>query len=180
IAELQPTATPTRRPTATPIPPTRTPTPQPSPSPTNTRPPTTRPTPRPPTAVPPPPAPAVAAFPYTYHAQYQGCQHAGDTYIKGAVYRDRNDPNSKISGAIMVFSGAPDGEAAGVVRTEDTYTFILRAQGAYPGNFFVWVANPSLKRISEMSPMITFNDKKPSDPSACWAAIVDFWLEPGR
>jgi hypothetical protein len=115
-----------------------------------------------------------------YHALYQGCSHAGDTYIKGSVYRDRNDPNSKIVGAILVFSGAPDGEPAGVVKSEDTYTFILRAQGAYPGNFFVWVADPSLKRLSEMSPMISFNNKGSNDPGACWAAIVDFWLEPGR
>ncbi len=180
IAEYLPTTTPTptrtRVPTATP---TQTPTFTPTLTPTRTS--TVRPTARPTaTRTVPPPQPVVVAFPYMYHALYQGCSHAGDTYIKGSVYRDRNDPNSKIFGAILVFSGSPDGEPAGVVKSEDTYSFILRAQGAYPGNFFVWVADPGLKRLSEISPMISFNNKGPNEPGSCWAAIMDFWLEPGR
>ncbi len=180
IAQIQPTPTATRvRPTATPVPPTLTPTPEPTA--TRTRTPTTRPTARP-TAIPQPTAaPQPTAFPYIYHAQYQGCSHAGDTFIKGSVYADRNDPNSKIVGAIMVLSGAPDGAPAEVLRSEDTYTFVLRAQGAFPGNFFVWITDPTHKvRRSEMSPMISFNNKGPNEPGSCWAAILDFWKEPGR
>ncbi len=178
IAQLQPTPTRTRvLPTFTPTP-TQTLTPPPTA--TNTRPPTARPTARP-TAIPPPPAQAApTAFPYVYHAVLQKCEHAGDTFVKGSVYADRNNPNSKIVGALIVLSSGPDGERVDLVRTTDSYTFVLRSQGALPGNFFVWVVDPSLKRISEISPMISFNGKSPSEPGACWAAIVDFWKEPGR
>ncbi|MBI3537745.1 MAG: hypothetical protein HY070_09340 [Chloroflexi bacterium] len=178
IAQFAPTATATRaRPTLTP---TLTQTPEPTATITRTRAPTARPTARPPTA-PPAPPPVVSTFPYIYHAQFQKCEHAGDTYIKGTVYRDRNDPNSIVIGAIVVFSGSPDGAPAEVqIMKEQSYTFILQAHGASPGNFFVWVVDPSLKRISEISPIITFNNKPASDPTSCWAAVVDFWKEPGK
>jgi hypothetical protein len=187
------TATPTRtpRPTFTPFPPpTDTPIPLPptippaSPQPTQ-KPPTVRPSPVPtkkilPT-VPPATQPAApTAFPYTYHAYLQSCVHAGDTYIKGSVISDKNDPNSKIAGVKLRMSWAPDGPSASDVTVAvDDYTFILAVGGPKPGTYYVWVMDDANRRISELGKVV-MNNLGPDDPNACWAAWLYFWKEPGR
>jgi hypothetical protein len=189
VAQTKPTATATRtvRPTFTPIPPSPTPIPPtPIPQPTATVRPTLRPTARPTarpqaTAVPPAPPPAQpTAFPYMYHAHFDKCQHAGDTYIKGSIFADKNDLSTKTFGVKVRLSTSPDGGSIVDVTSEDDYSFILQANGPKPGTFFVWVIDSSGKRISEVSPAINFNNLGPDKPGACWAAWVYFWKEPGR
>lgn len=186
----QATVTPTRtpRPTFTPLPKaTNTSIPSPtSPPPTlaPTRTPTRRPaTPRPPTPKPPvaqPPAPTAAPVSqYEFHPNPPlPCVHSGLTFLKGTVYLDKNDPNSKYVGAIVAL-GPPDGSTIwDVVKTIDdgTYTFVLSDQGVgRKGTWAIWMVDPSLKRKSDISAPIVTNGLPDSDPTSCWTSGVDFW-----
>ena len=182
-ATLTPTRTP--RPTYTPLPPpTDTPaptdTPTPEPTATATRRPTARPpTPRPPTPVPQPTAPpAPTASPFEFHVNAPTCSHAGNTYIKGTVYLDKNDPNSRYAGAIVAL-GPPNGSTIYVtVQSDDygQYTFTLGGPGeAHPGTWGVWLVDPSMNRKSDIGGPIVTNDLPADDPNSCWAGGVDFW-----
>jgi hypothetical protein len=183
-ATVAPTKTRTPKPTFTPIPPSPTLVP---PSPTSpatatlkpTLRPTLRPTPRPPTPKPVAPPPVVAAptaFPYEYHANPAGCEHAGQSYIKARVYGDKNNPDSGVEG-VTVIMGPQDGNAVWdkVTTTWDgTYSFILTTEGSWKdGSFYVWLVNGSGQRISEIGgPMIMKNS---GADDACAHGCVDFW-----
>lgn len=184
IAQVQPTETPTRtpRPTLTPLPqPTDTPVPTltatPAPTGTATRRP---PTPRPPTAKPPviiaPPQPTVSTM--EFHTNPVSCSHSGQTYIKGTVYLNRNDPNSRYAGAIIAL-GPPDGSTIyGIVKSGDdgVYTHVLGDMGqSKPGFWGVWLVTPSMSRKSDIAGPINTNDLPDGDPKSCWAAVADFW-----
>ncbi len=186
----QATATPTRppRPTFTPIPPptdTPVPTDTSTPEPTATatrRPAATRkpvvPTPKPAPQATPVPQPTVS--PYEFHANAPApCTHAGNTYLKGTVYLDRNDSSQRYAGAIVAL-GPPDGSTIyTVVKADDygEYTFTLSAAGQPPssGTWAIWLVDPSYKRKSDISGMIVTNGLPASDPTSCWTSGVDFW-----
>ncbi|MBI5033284.1 MAG: hypothetical protein HZB51_22420 [Chloroflexi bacterium] len=187
IAQATATATKTPRPTFTPLA-TITNTPAPTNTATRVPPteaPTKAPTARPPTARPataaPKPtavklAPTVSA--YEFHANPPTCTHSGKTFIKGTVYLDKNDPSQRYVGAIVAL-GSPDGSIIYVdpVKTNDygEYTFILSDEGSRPGTWGVWLVDPAHKRKSDVGGPITTNNLGPDNPSACWAAGVDFW-----
>lgn len=186
IAQVQPTATFTRtpRPSLTPLPqftdtpiPTTTPTSAPTSSPTSTRRPATArpPTPKPPVA-PPPPAATVSTM--EFHTNPISCSHSGQTYIKGTVYLNKNDPSSRYAGAIVAL-GPPDGSTIyGIVKTEydGVYTHVLGDMGqSKPGYWGVWLVTPSMVRKSDIAGPIGTNDLPDGDPKSCWAAIADFW-----
>ncbi len=136
IARIEVTVTPTRtqRPTLTPLPqvtdtlvPTVTPTPAPTGTPTR-RPPT----PRPPTLKPPPAAPQPTVSSYEFHVNPPlPCAHSGLTYLKGTVYLNKNDPNSKYVGAIVALGPTDGSTIYDVVKTNDygEYTFVLGGKG---------------------------------------------------
>ena len=173
---LRPTTTPTRKPTDTPIP-TMTATAVPTLEPTRKPP-----TPRPPTAKPPPTAPRPVqptVSPYEFHANPPlPCTHSGMTFLKGTVYTNRNDPNSKYVGAIVALGPADGSTIYDVVKTNDygEYTFVLGAEGqAKPGTWGIWLVDPSHKRKSDIGGPITTNDLPSGNPNACWAGGVDFW-----
>lgn len=180
----QATVTPTRtpRPTLTPIPSataTQVPTMTATPAPTSTS--TRRPaTARPPTAKPPPTAapvnqPTVSTM--EYHVNPPTCAHSGDTTIQGTVYLSKSDPSQRYYRAIVAL-GAPDGSTIYVdplfTDGNGQYTFVLAAQKSYPGNWGVWLVDPSKKRKSDIG-VVTTNDYGPENPAACWSAVVDFW-----
>lgn len=182
-----PTETRTPRPTITPIP-TATETPTPTPTDTATpqttatatrRLPTPRPpTPRPPTAGPPPISPPTVS-PFEYHANSPlPCAHSGIAFLKGTVYLDKNDLNSKYVGAIVAL-GPPDGSRIyDVIKTDSygEYTFVLGDAGQpKPGNWGIWLVDPSLKRKSDIGGPIVTNGLPASDPTSCWSSGVDFW-----
>ncbi len=186
VAEPTPTRTP--RPTFTPIPtitntpqPTRTNTPIPTVAPTKTA--TRRPATKVPTK-PPTPKPAATAVPqpvlsqFEFHVNPVSCSHAGNTYIKGTVYLDKNDPNQRYAQAIVVM-GAPDGSTAYTdpIKTNDNgeYTFTLTENGPRPGNWGVWLVKPDMTRKSDIGGPITTNNLGADNPASCWAASVDFW-----
>jgi hypothetical protein len=186
-ATLTPTRTP--RPTYTPIPtPTDTPVPTNTPTPRPTATATRRPVVvRPPTAKPAAPAapqPAAPAAPQPavsnmeFHVNPPFCSHSGMTYIKGTVYNDKSNPDDRYAQAIVVM-GAPDGNTiyGDPVKAGDdgVYTFILNSNGAYPGNFGVWLVDPTMKRKSDIGGPIVTNNLGPDDPKSCWAGGVDFW-----
>lgn len=180
-----PTLTRTPRPTITPIPTaTDTPTPTNTATPLATatatrRPPTPRPpTPRPPTAGPQPTA-APPVSTYEFHVNPPlPCAHSGRTFLKGTVYLNKNDPNSKYVGAIVAL-GPPNGSTIyDVVKTDDygEYTFVLGGDGeAKPGNWGIWLVDPSYKRKSDIGGPINTNNLGPDNPSSCWTSGVDFW-----
>ncbi len=202
----QPSATPTRtpRPTFTPLPsptaiatipviptevsvpteapavatkaPTRTPTKRPTARPATPRPPTQPPVVVAPTQGPPPPT-AVPVQQYTYQATAVTCTHAGQAFIKGAVYNDKNDVNSKTPG-IKVAMGAGDGSTVWVqVKTDQygEYTFTLNANGAKPGAYWVWVIDDQGNRISQIGGPVNMNNLSENDPNSCWFGSVDFY-----
>lgn len=165
-ATAVPTDTPTEAPTDTPtrkpvVVRPRTPTPKPAPQPVNT------------------PGPTVSNMEFHANAPFP-CTHAGNTYIKGTVYLDKNDPNSRYSGAIVAL-GPPDGSTVyATYKTgyDGVYAFILSAPtdpaGAV-GYFGVWLVTPSMVRKSDIGGPIHTNGLPASDPTSCWASGVDFW-----
>jgi hypothetical protein len=184
VAQATVTATRTPRPTFTPIPsatntfvPTQTATR--APTTTATSRPTLRPTAKPPTpkpqaVVPPPPT----VSPFEFHVNPPTCAHAGQTYIKGTVYLDKNDPNQRYVGAIVAL-GPPDASTIYArVQTDGVgeYTFNLGGPGeAHPGNWGVWLVDPSLNRKSDIGGPINTNNLGADSPNSCWAGGVDFW-----
>ena len=188
IAEATATATHTPRPTFTPLPtitntpaPTDTATPVPPTFTPTKAPPTARPTARPATAAPKPPtappAPTISA--YEFHANAPlPCQHSGMAFLKGTVYLNRSDPNSRYQGAIVAL-GPPDGSTIyDIVQTDGMgeYTFVLGDQGvAKPGSWGIWLVDPSHKRKSDIGGPITTNDLPADNPNSCWTSGVDFW-----
>lgn len=186
VAQVVPTETPTRtpRPTLTPlIIPTDTPVPTltftPMPTATATRRP---PTPRPPTPKPPPTLPPAPAQPTVstmeFHVNPPSCVHAGLTFIKGTVYLNKNDSNSKYVGAIVAL-GPSDGSLVWTNVLTDIYgqyTFVLGGEGeGVKGNYWVWLVDPSMHRKSDIGGPINTNGLPDTDPSSCWAGTVDFW-----
>ena len=182
-ATVLPTRTP--RPTFTPIPPaTDTPVPTKTataaPTDTPTKKPTLRPTLRPPTATPKPAGPPPpTTSPYEFHANPPlPCAHSGHTFIKGTVYLDKNDPNSKYVGAIVAL-GPPDGSTIYTIVLTDIYgqyTFTLSDDGqSHPGTWAVWLVTPSNVRKSDIGGPIVTNSLGADDPNSCWAGGVDFW-----
>lgn len=144
--------------------------------------PTAKPTSKPPTAPPvvatqPPQPPTQPPFQWTYHATTPGCEHSGQAFIKGAVYNDKNDVNSKTPG-MPVSMGPQDGTTAWAnVKTDDNgeFTFMLNAKGAAPGTYWVWVTDSKGSRISEVGGPIVMNNLGPDDPRTCWHATIDFY-----
>ncbi|MCL4489518.1 MAG: hypothetical protein M1570_15525 [Chloroflexi bacterium] len=167
-------------PTAVPVVATKAPTRAPIKKPT-ARPPTARPPTQPPVVVAPtqPPAPPTPVpVHYTYQATAVTCTHAGNAFIKGAVYNDKNDINSKTPG-IKVAMGAADGSTQWVppVTTDQygEYTFVLTPNGPRPGSYWVWVLDGQGNRISQIGGPINMNNLSENDPNSCWFGSVDFY-----
>ncbi len=183
----QATLTPTRtlRPTYMPLPsPTDTPAPTdtatPEPTGTATRKPTVKPTSKPPTPKPQPTAPpAPTVSPFEFHANAPlPCTHSGLAYLKGTIYLNKNDPNSRYANAIVAL-GPPDGSTIYTTVQSDgngEYTFVLGGNGeAKPGTWGIWLVDPSMKRKSDIGGPIVTNDLPADNPNSCWAGGVDFW-----
>lgn len=185
-----PTRTRTPRPTFTAVPSataTSIPTDTPLPIPTRTA--TRRPlTPKPPTPKPPPtapPAPAASPQPTTPTWQFSvagvSCEHAGQYYIKGSVYADKNDPGSGMPGVLVAIggSGGDQFQPANTTDGNGDYTYILSLPpdpGSQDGKtYYVWVVDSSGKRLSPIGGPIAMN-KKPDngDGTSCWAGHVFF------
>ncbi len=101
------------------------------------------------------------------------------TYLKGTVYLDKNDPNSRYVGAIVAL-GPPDGSTIyAMVKSDDygQYTFVLSGEGQPPnkGTWALWLVTPSGERKSDIGGPIVTNGLPAGDPSSCWASGVDFW-----
>jgi hypothetical protein len=113
-----------------------------------------------------------------FHVNPATCAHAGQTYIKGTVYLDKNNPSARYSRAIVDL-GPPDGSTVyATVLTDDTgsYTFVLGDMGvANPGFWGVWLVDPAQHRKSDIGGPIHTNSLPDGDPNSCWAGNVDFW-----
>ncbi len=173
------TPTPTDTPTLTPSPtptdtPTLTPTSTNTPTNTPTLTPTRRPTPRPPA----PPAPTASPWVYFVVPDARGsCQHSGGTFIEGYV----TNPNGEEAGTLVNLGTAP---GSGIVQTITTgsdrspgyFTFVLNANGARPGTWYLWISDANGKVLSDPNTgRVTTNAIRNSDdPSACWQAFIDF------
>ncbi len=171
------TPTPTETPTNTPTPthtftptftptPSRTPTNTPIATATRTRPPWTN-TPRPPTP-----------SPYAYNVSRVGCFHSGGTFIEGYV----NSAGGPLAGIRVDLGTSPGSNVISTVYTEGSegrpghYTFVLQAQGARPGTWYVWVADANGRAQSDpfAARVDTNNIRNAEDPAACWRAEINF------
>jgi hypothetical protein len=167
------TPTPTDTPTLTPTPtPTDTPTltPTSTDTPTNTPifTPTRRPTPRP---------PAPTASPWVYFASPRGCQHSGGTYVEGDVTnRNGEEAGTRVSLGTAPGSSVVQTLITGSDKSPGYYTFVLNANGARPGIWYVWIVDANGKALSDPNAgRVTTNAIRNSDdPSACWQAFIDF------
>lgn len=173
------TALPTWPPTWTPIPTrarTSTPTVTPTWTPTVTL--TPKPTRVPPTRTPRPPATlAPTTNPYIYNSIIRGCQHSGGTFIEGTV----SSLYGEQVGARVTLGWSPGSNVIQTIvtgrdKSPGSFTFVLRADGSYPGVFYVWIADPLGKPLSDPNSgrIVTNAIKNGSDPAACWQAYVDF------
>ncbi len=159
------TPTPTSTPTLTPTP-TSTATNTPQITATNTRPPRTN-TPKPP----PPPL-------YVYSTIRGTCEHSGGTFIEGYVTNSQGEE----SGVNIKLGTAPgsnlvDSRVTGSgERSPGHYTFVLNANGARPGDWWVWVTDANGKAISDVNAgHVTTNAiKNGDDPNSCWRAVINF------
>jgi len=167
-----PTFTPTNTPTATPTftaTPTETPTSTPTNTPiataTRTRPPRTN-TPKPPTP-----------SPFLYSVIRGGCFHSGGTYIEGFV---TNASGEEAGVRVRLGTSPGGGEIATIITGSDRspghYTFVIRAQGAQPGTWYVWIVDATGKPLSDPNAgrVVTNDIRNPDDPNACWRAEVNF------
>lgn len=159
-----PTPTNTFTPTLTPTP-TYTPTNTPIATATRTRPPWTN-TPRPPTP-----------SPYPYTVFRGGCFHSGGTFIEGFV----TNATGEEAGARVRLGSSPGGGeiqtlTTGTGRSPGHYTFVLRAQGAQPGTWYVWIVDAAGKPLSDpfAARVDTNNIRNADDPAACWRAEINF------
>jgi len=159
-----PTPTSTHTPTAT-FTPTFTPTNTPIATATRTRPPWTN-TPKPPTP-----------SPFLYTVFRGGCFHSGGTFIEGYV----TNAGGEEAGVRVRLGTAPgSGEVqtltTGGGRSPGHYTFVIRAQGAQPGTWYVWIVDAAGKALSDpfATRVDTNNIRNSDDPSACWRAEINF------
>lgn len=132
----------------------------------------------PPTRTPRPPATlAPTASPYIYNSIVRGCQHSGGTYVEGTV----SSLYGEQVGARVTLGWSPGNNVIQTIvtgrdKSPGYYTFVLRADGPYPGVFYVWVADPIGKPLSDPNGgrVVTNAIKNGNDPAACWQAYVDF------
>jgi len=160
-----PTSVPTNTPTSVPRTPTRTVAPA--------------------TATPSPVATAAAPTPlpllYPYRTLLRSCTHSGGVYIKGTVTRGGAPvegvrvrlgtgphASSTIEGGEQFVRYQPDGTTG--------YAFTLKPIGAFdaPFTWYIWIADGTGAPISDPNFHFQTNNYPPSDPRACWLAVVDF------
>lgn len=121
--------------------------------------------------------PTATANPFAYITTQRGCQHSGGTFIEGTV----KNLSGEVVGAQVSLGNTPGGNpiqtiVTGRDKSPGYYIFILRANGSYPGTFYVWVTDTAGKPLSDPNAgRVTTNAIKNSeDPASCWQAFVDF------
>lgn len=109
-----------------------------------------------------------------YKSANKGCEHSGQTFIQGTIYRG----SDRVNGVTVVMSGFPEGAivAQRVSGTDGDgfYSIIVNASGSANGQKrWVWVIENSLRASDVVQ--FDFNNLKASDPAAaCWRGFVDF------
>ncbi|MGB8648647.1 MAG: hypothetical protein WCF84_25645 [Anaerolineae bacterium] len=187
-----PTDTPTNTPTNTPIPtnttlPTFTPLPtlppatqqQPGPAPTQRPAATYTPwivtaTPFPVTAT---PQPTATSQSNSFTAKNQGCDFGSQTGVLGTVWANSAGTGT-LSGIRIRVSSSPGGAgviADAITNSVGTYRLVLKASGARPGTWYVWVVGSDGKPASPPAAgKFQTNNRPSSDTSACWIQTMDF------
>lgn len=124
------------------------------------------------------PRPTVIISAYAYNARYQGCFHAGQTFIEGTVYRTAaGDREQGTRVALGSGPGPGTGDIYYVTSSETGYyVHMINAAGPTAGTFFVWIADASNRAISDPNAgrVQTNTIRNPDDPGACWRGVVDF------
>jgi hypothetical protein len=136
---------------------------------------TSKPTRVPPTRTPRPPSPTTS--PYLFNSVPRGCQHSGGTFIEGTV----SSVFGEVSGAHVSLGASAGGNViqtlvTGKDKSMGAYTFVIRADGPYPGTFYVWVTDTAGNPVSDPNGgrVVTNSIRSDSDPASCWQAYVDF------
>ncbi len=120
---------------------------------------------------------ALPSSPWAYVVDQRGCQHSGGTYIEGLV----KNQYSEETGVRVTLGTSPGANAiqtitTGSERSPGYYTFVLNANGASPGTYYVWIVDASGKALSDPNAArVTTNAIKSSDdPNSCWQAFINF------
>ncbi|MBI5300956.1 MAG: hypothetical protein HY868_02375 [Chloroflexi bacterium] len=122
-------------------------------------------------------SPTITTSPYLFTSIFRGCQHSGGTYIEGTV----NSLVGEVYGARVSLGASPGGTiiqtiVTGKDKSPGYYTFVIRANGPYPGTFYVWVTDVAGKPLSDPNSgrVVTNSIKNSDDPASCWQAFIDF------
>lgn len=137
-------------------------------------------------AAPPAPSPTTAppALPtplFAFRTLREGCFHSGQTFIEGYIYRDagRNAFEDGIRVRVSYLPGGP-------VAAEDVsgshpgrpgyYVVFIDTGGPREGNWWVWAVNGDGVALSNPQEGFVQTNRiaDPSDPGACWRAVVNF------
>lgn len=108
------------------------------------------------------------------------CAHSGIHWIDVIVGADYNNPNSGEAGHIVRYSWAPDGGKIVDATTNYEGKATLTLSGAGDpytkgnGTYYAWLVDSSGNRISDVSPAIVINSKKPDASDTCWEAKLAF------
>jgi hypothetical protein len=97
--------------------------------------------------------------------------------LKGHVYADKTDSSSAVPGLGVDFgSGGGDVYGSGETDGNGDFAFTLTAdgRGAKIGTFYLWLADGSGNRISDMAGPIDINGKPADAPDTCWAGWAFF------
>jgi hypothetical protein len=112
-----------------------------------------------------------------FNSVSRGCQHSGGTYIEGTV----SSLFGEVTGAHVSLGTSPGGNViqtlvTGKDKSPGYYTFVIRANGPYPGTFYVWVTDTAGNPLSDPNNgrVVTNSIRSGDDPASCWQAFIDF------
>ena len=90
------------------------------------------------------------------------------------------NPNGEEAGTRVNLGTAP---GSGIIQTIITgsdrspgyFTFVLNANGARPGTWYLWISDSNGKPLSDPNAArVTTNSANANAPNSCWQAFVDF------
>jgi hypothetical protein len=105
-----------------------------------------------------------------YVVNSRGCQHSGGTFIEGVVTNlYGEEANARVILGTNPGANGIQTIITGSERSPGYYTFVLNANGANPGTYYVWIADVSGKILSDPNAA-----RVTIDSSSCWQAFFDF------
>ncbi len=115
--------------------------------------------------------------PWAYRVTSRGCQHSGGTFIEGIVSNQYGEEaGTRVNLGTSPGASIVQTITTGNDRSQGYYTFVLNANGASPGTYYVWITDAGGRVLSDPNAAtVSLNGiRNPYDPNACWQAFIDF------